>query len=430
MNKKPVRGLKKILQKLGPGLLTGAADNDPSGITTYSQTGAKFGPGLIWTIPFMLPLMYVVQEMCGRIGLVTGKGISAVLREHYPRRVVAIAAFLLFVANSVNIGANIAGMAAAARLIVPQVPFAVFAGAFIIAVLSIEVFSKYKSYSHILKWLTIALFAYMLTGFIAIKNWGEVIAYTFIPHLSFDPQFLMMLTAVFGTTISPYLFFWQASLETEEKRLHHEGKEDAESGIKPEHMKTMRFDTLSGMAFSQITAWFIIATSWVVLFNSGITEIDTAADAAEALEPLVSGFPHANTIASFIFAIGIIGLGLLSIPALATSASYAVSEVFGWREGISYKFKRAVGFYAMIVLATVSGLLIYIFGVSAIQALILAAVINGILAPILIFFILLICNNKNIMGEYVNTKLSNVIGIFTVIAMGLSAVLYLIFLWA
>ena len=395
---------KKATKVIGPGIITGAADDDPSGIATYSQTGAQFGYGQLWTIIFMLPLMTAVQEACARVGAVTGKGLAAVIKENYTKKVLYFAVFLVLVANTINIGADIGAMSAAAQLVIP-IPFAVLTLSFTALILILEIFISYKNYSKILKWLTLALLSYVISVFIIQEPWFEILKATFIPHFEFSFAFLFIITGLLGTTISPYMFFWEASEEVEEERkkhLIHNGKPTLGRNF----MKTLRLDNFLGMLSSQVASWCMIVVTATVLNKNGIINIATAADAAKALEPLVHTFPFAGILAKTIFAIGVIGLGMLAIPVLSASASYAVSETLNWNEGLNLKLKKAHGFYGIITIATIVGLIINFIGIDPVKALVFAAVINGIVAVPLIFIIAKIASNKKIMGEYTSGSLS------------------------
>jgi len=397
---------KKIWRALGPGLVTGAADDDPSGIATYSQAGAKFGYGQLWMAIFMLPLQIAIQEACARVGIVTGHGIAAITKKHYSRALVFVVVLLILIANIINIGADIAAMAAAAELIVPFHPL-MLTLFFTLIILLLEVFVCYKTYASLLKWLCLSLLAYIITVFIVNPPWMKILLATFIPHIEFTHVFLFMMIAMLGTTISPYLFFWEASQEVEEHKTKHLKKCKSTFHVSKQMLTTVRIDNFIGMFFSEITAWSIIVVAGTVLHNNGMTEINSAADAAKALEPFVQNFPNAGYLAKLIFAIGIIGLGLLSIPILAGSAAYAMSEVFNWRASLDLKFRQAYGFYSVIILATVTGLLINLISINPIAALVYAAVINGIVAVPLIFLIALIARNKKIMGKHRSGILSH-----------------------
>ncbi len=403
-NKK--RPFNRFLRILGPGLITGAADDDPSGIATYSQTGAQFGYGQLWTAIFTLPLMIAIQEACARIGRVTGKGIVTVVKKYYSRNVAIGVVLLVLIANTINIGADIGAMAAAAKLIVP-INFVVLILSFTAVILILEVFTSYGVYARILKWLALSLASYLITVLIIREPWQEILRATFVPHLEFNFAFLFILTGVIGTTISPYMFFWEADEEVEEERERGLISKEGQPRVSRQDIKTMRIDNTVGMFSSNLITWCIIVTTATVLYSHGITNIATSADAARALEPLVNTFPNAGLLAKLIFSAGIIGLGLLAVPVLSASASYAVSEAFSWRAGLSYKLKRAHGFYGVITVATLIGLLINFVGIDPIKALVITAVINGIIAVPLIFIIAGIANNKGIMGEFKSGWLSN-----------------------
>ncbi len=387
-----------MMKLVGPGIITGAADDDPSGIATYSQTGAQFGYGQLWTVLFILPFLTAVQEACARIGAVTGKGIAAVVRQHYSKKVLYFVVGLVLVANTINIGADIGAMAAAAQLVVP-VNFAFLTIGFTVLILLLEIFTSYKVYSRILKWLALALIAYLLSLIMIQVPWSTVLKATFIPHMEFNPAFLFIITGVFGTTISPYMFFWEASEEVEEERENHVKKIDGRPLLTKKYIKNLRIDNFMGMFFSQITTWSIIVVAGTVFFNNHITTISTAAEAAKALEPLVSGFPNAGVWAKIVFASGIIGLGMLAVPVLSGSAAYSIAEAFNWKEGLNQKFKKAHGFYGVITIAMLIGLLINFVGISPINALIYAAVLNGVASIPLLFLIGKIAADKAIMGK-------------------------------
>lgn len=413
--------LKKLLRSLGPGFITGAADDDPSGIATYSQTGAQFGYGQLWTALFMLPFMMAVQESCARIGAVTGKGIAAVVKDHYSKKILYFVIGLVIVANTINIGADIGAMASAVQLLLP-LPFTVLTLLFTILILVLEVFTSYKVYSRILKWLALALLSYPLTLFIINAPWPTILKATITPHIEFSFGFLFLITGVLGTTISPYMFFWQASEEVEEEKAHHLHNNGGKPEIDKSFIRRLRIDNSVGMIASEITTWSIIVVGATVLHMNGILTVNTAADAAKALEPLVQSFPHAGFMAKLIFSIGIVGLGLLAVPILSGSAAYALSEALNWRAGLNHKFQRAHGFYGVITIATLIGLLINFIGINPVQALVYAAVLNGIAAVPLIFLILRIANNKKIMGEFISKRLSNTLIFIAFLAMGSAAI--------
>ncbi len=413
---------KRFFKRLGPGLVTGAADDDPSGIGTYSQAGAIYGFKLAWMMLFMFPMMTVVQEMAGRVGLVTGKGLARVMRENYSRWIVYGAVFLLVFANVINIGADIGAMAASAQLFI-HIPYAALTILFTVTIVLLELLIPYKKYAKILKWLALSLFAYIITAFIISMPWGEVVHHTFVPHFSFDKEFIALIVALLGTTISPYLFFWEPSQETEEEIVHHWTTQSSELvKLSDRKVKNFRKDNFLGMFFSQLVAFFILITAAATLHAQGIFDIQTADQAARALEPLVKTFPHAGLVAQLLFAIGIIGTGLLAIPVLAGSASYAVSETIDIEEGLSRKVKRAKGFYGILAGATLVGLLINFVGISPIKALVYSAIINGVLAVPLILIILRISNNPKIMGEYRNRWVANTLGWVTFAVMAAAAI--------
>jgi NRAMP (natural resistance-associated macrophage protein)-like metal ion transporter len=411
--------IKGFWRVLGPGLVTGAADDDPSGIATYSQTGAQFGYGQLWTALWMLPLMTAVQESCARIGLVTGKGITTIVKECYSRAVLYTVVGLVVVANTINIGADLGAMAAAAQLLIPA-PFIVLTLIFTTIILVLEIFTSYKVYSKILKWLAVTLMAYPITLFIVHQPWATIFKATIVPHFELSFAFFFIITGVLGTTISPYMFFWEASQEVEEddeKHLLTKGK----PLISWMSVRRMRLDNTFGMIFSEFATWSIIVVGATVLHNSGVTNINTAADAAKALEPLVHTFPHAGFYAKLIFSFGIVCLGLLAIPVLSGSAAYSVSEALNWKASLNLKLKNARGFYIIIIAATVIGLLLNFIGVNPVKALVYAAVLNGVAAVPLLFLILKIASNEKIMGEFKSGWLSTTILWITFIAMGAAA---------
>lgn len=414
------RKTKKLLKILGPGLITGAADDDPSGIATYTQTGVQFGYGQLWTTLFALPLMTAIQEACARIGAVTGKGIAAVIKEHYSRKILYIALSFVLVANVINIGADLGAMGAAANLIIP-VNAAVLTLFFTVLTLVLEIFTSYKVYAKILKWFALALLSYPITVFLVHEPWGTLLRATLVPHIEFSFAFLFIITGILGTTISPYMFFWEANEEVEEEKEKHLIK-DGTPRITKKFMRGLRWDNFIGMLSSQVATWCIIVVAATVLNANGVTNVQTAADAAKALIPLVHTFPQAGFLAGLIFAIGIVGLGLLAVPVMAASASYALSEAFSWKEGLNLKFKRAHGFYGIITLATLIGLMINFIGINPIKALVFTAVFNGIAAVPLIFIIARIAQNKKIMGEHRSGVVSRIFVWATFLLMGAAAI--------
>lgn len=392
--------LRRLFKTLGPGLITGAADDDPSGIATYSQTGAQFGYGQLWTAVFIYPLMTAIQESSARIGAVTGHGLAKVIAQNYSKKILYSVVILVFIANTINIGADIGAMAEAVKLIIP-IPFVFLAFFFTFTILFLEIFTSYKTYANILKWLALALLSYPVTVFIVNQPWLEILKATFIPNIELNFNFLFIIIGVVGTTISPYMFFWEASQEVEEEILKHRlTQKIGIPKISNHFIKNIRIDNAVGMLASQIATWCIIVVTASVLHKSGVTNINTAADAARALEPLVSSFPNAGFFSKSLFATGIVGLGLLAVPVLAGSASYALSETFNWHEGLHLKLRKAQGFYGIIILSTLIGLAMNFIGINPIKALIFSAVFNGIVSVPLIFLIAKIAASKKIMGEY------------------------------
>lgn len=419
--------IKKLLKIIGPGVITGAADDDPSGIATYSQTGSQFGYGQLWTVILMLPFMTAIQEACARIGAVTGKGIASIIKENYSKKILYGAVILVIIANTINIGADLGAMAAAAHLVLP-INLVVLTLFFTALILLLEIFISYKKYAKILKWLALSLLAYPLTLFLVKEPWGTLLKATFIPHLELSFAFLFIITGVFGTTITPYMFFWEASEEVEEEREKHLIKH-GETHITKSFLRSLRIDNFIGMLSSEIATWCIIVVAATVLNANGVINIATASDAAKALEPLVHTFPYAGFLAKLIFAIGIIGLGLLAVPVLSASASYAVAETFNWKESLNLKLKRAHGFYGVITIATIIGLMINFIGIDPIKALIYAAVFNGVAAVPLIFIIAKIARNEKIMGEHRSGNLSNIFVWGTFVIMGAAAVAMFFTFW-
>ena len=404
-------------QMLGPGLTTGAADDDPSGIATYSQTGAQYGFGLLWLAAFTFPLMAVVQEMCARIGLVTGRGLAGNIKRHYPKKVLYTVTALLFLANTFNIGADLGAMAKAAQLLWPNFSFTLLIFFFTILSLVLQIFTSYKDYAKYLKWLALVLMSYVLTAFFVRVDWRAVLTSAFLPHLTFSPGQIFLVCGILGTTISPYLFFWQTSQEVEEEIL--QGKTTIklrQTETTDLEVKKMRVDIWSGMFFSNLAMFFIILVCAATLFNAGLTNIQTAAEAATALRPL------AGQYAFFLFAVGIIGVGLLAVPVLAGSASYALSESFGWKQGLCHKFKKARAFYGVIILSMVIGLILNFVGLDPIKALIYSAVANGIIAPVILVLIVHMSDNKKIMGVRKNGRAISALGWITCAVMILASV--------
>jgi NRAMP (natural resistance-associated macrophage protein)-like metal ion transporter len=414
------RRTKDLVKIVGPGLITGAADDDPSGIATYTQTGAQFGYGQLWTAVLLLPFMTAIQEACARIGAVTGTGIAAVIKKNYNKKILYSVTALVLVANTINIGADLGAMGAAAQLIIP-LNFTILTLFFTALILCLEIFTSYRTYAKILKWFALALLSYPLTVFLVHEPWGTLLRATFVPHVQLSFAFLFIITGVLGTTISPYMFFWEASEETEEEKEKHLIKNGV-THVTKKFMRALRIDNFLGMLSSEIATWCIIVVAATVLNAHGLTNIATTADAAKALEPLVHTFPNAGFLAKVIFSIGVIGLGLLGVPVLSASASYAITEAFSWKEGLNLKFKRAHGFYGVITIATIIGLMINFIGINPINALVFTAVFNGVAAVPLIFIIAKIARDEKIMGEHKSGWLSNTFVWATFILMTASAV--------
>jgi NRAMP (natural resistance-associated macrophage protein)-like metal ion transporter len=403
------RSLTRLWRLPGAGVVTGASDDDPSGIATYSVAGAQTGYSLLWTSLVSLPLNVGVQEICARIGLVTGGGLASVLRRHYPRRLLIALVALLFIANTVNIGADIAAVAAGIDLLT-GVPAGALVVPVAIAVSMTEVFVPYRVFAAYLKVLTLVLFAYVADAFVAGPDWGRAIRSTFVPRFELNASFATTLVAILGTTISPYLFFWETSEEVEE--MHRRG---IEPGDEPE-LRRVQIDTSIGMLLANVVFYFIVLTTAATLYPAGIRHIATAREAAEALRPL------AGDKATVLFAIGLVGTGLLAIPVLAGSAAYAIAEVFEWREGLESRPREAPQFYAVIAIATLIGMAIALSGVGAIRALFVAAVVNGVISPVLIAAIVVVSNDERVLGEHRSGIVSNVLGVATVVVMGSAAV--------
>jgi len=389
--------LKRAIGILGPGIVTGAADDDPSGIATYTQTGAQFGYGQLWTALWMLPLLTAVQEACGRIGNVTGKGLAAVIKSRYNLRALRALVTLLLVANVINIGADIGAVAASEHLVIP-VPSAVLAVVFTAVLLSVEIRFSYRRYARVLKWLTLALLAYPATALLVAEPWARIAKATFVPHLQLSASFFYVLTAVIGTTISPYMFFWQASQEVEERQARA-----------VRSLRDVRLDNAAGMFNSQAIAWAIIVVGATVLHAHGVTTVNSAAAAAKALRPLVKTFPHAGVLAEALFAFGVTVLGMLAVPVLAGSAAYAVSEARGWPEGLDLTPKAGRNFYGIITLAMLLGLVFTVIGVNPVAALVFAAVVNAVVSVPLLWVILRLSSDQSLMGQARSGRLSKAV---------------------
>jgi NRAMP (natural resistance-associated macrophage protein)-like metal ion transporter len=409
-------------KKLGPGLITGAADDDPSGIATYSQAGAGFGYAMLWTALLTFPLMVGIQMVSARIGRVTGHGLAANIRLHYSPALLYVLVGLLLIANTINIAADIGAMAAALKLLIGG-PVHWYAIAFAMVSLVLQIFIPFPRYAPILKILTLSLFAYVATVFVVNVPWGEVFYRTIMPSISFKVDYVMAVVAVFGTTISPYLFFWQASQEAEELRATEgdaplrEAPEQAQS-----HLQRIKIDTYIGMGFSNLIAFFIILTAAVTLHVHGITDIQTSAQAAEALRPLAGEF------AFLLFTAGIVGTGLLAVPVLAGSAAYAIAESFDWRIGLGRKLLEARGFYMILIIATLLGVALNFTPIDPIKALFWSAVINGVIAVPIMVVIMLMVARPDVMGQFVISLRHRIIGWLATAVMAL-AVLAMAVTW-
>ena len=402
--------IRSFWKKLGPGLITGASDDDPSGIATYSQAGAQYGLSTLWTALITFPLMAAIQEMCARIGLVTAKGLTGTLRDHYSRPILYLMVLFSFPAIVMNIGANIAGMGAVGNLLIPTVPAAFFSIGFTALLFVLIIYLPYRKFASILKYLCIVLLVYLIVPFLYKQDWLAILKGALIPKITFDKKYISILVGILGTTLSPYLFFWQATMAAEDN-IHKRKKIIIDKKI----LDDIKQDVDFGMLFSNIVMFFVILTSGTVLFNGGIHNIETVEQAAMSLRPL------AGDAAYLLFAIGVIGTGLLAIPVLCGSLSYIITESFGWKRGLDKKFHQAKAFYVVAGMSLVLGLLINYVGISPIKALLWSAILYGLTAPVLIAIILHIANNKEIMGEFTNNKFSNLLGFAALILMTIAA---------
>ncbi len=403
---------------LGPGLITGASDDDPSGIATYSQAGAQFGLSTLWTALFTFPLMAAIQGMCARIGIVTAEGLTVTLKKYYSKPLLYTMLLFSFPAITLNIGADIQGMGAVAHMLYPQISVSVYCIAITAILLFVIIKYPYKKIAGILKWLCLSLLLYVMVPFMVKQDWTQVALNTFIPTIKMNKEFLSIVVGILGTTISPYLFFWQATMEAED--IQHGKKRNVI--IDKVALGEMKIDVNIGMLLSNFVMFFIILTAGSVLFPAGIRQIDTVDQAAKALAPL------AGKLTYLIFATGVLGTGLLAIPVLAGSQSYMLAETFGWNAGLDKKFSQAKPFYISIIISLLVGLSLDFFGVSPIKALLYTAISYGLTAPVLIAVIMHIANNKKIMGEHTNTVLSNVLGVITFLLMSVAAVGLIYFL--
>lgn len=403
-------------KKLGPGLVTGASDDDPSGIATYSQAGAAYGLSTLWTAIIAFPLMASIQQMCARIGLVTAQGLTGTLKKHYPRPFLYLMLLFSFPAIVLNIGADIAGMGAVGNLLFPSIDANYFSIFFTILLLCLIILLPYQKIASVLKYLCMVMLVYFAVPFLYKQDFAAIFKATFIPTIKFDKDFIALIVGILGTTISPYLFFWQASVEVEE--MKHKRKHLI---VNKRIIHEMNQDVDFGMTISGFVMYFIILTTGTVLFKGGIHQIDTVEQAALALKPL------AGNLAYLLFAIGVIGTGLIAIPVLSGALSYIFTETFGWEQGLDKKFHEAKGFYFIISISLLLGLSLNYVGITPIQSLIYTAILYGLTAPVLIAMILHISNNKKIMGENVNGKISNLLG-FTALILMTAAATILIYL--
>lgn len=414
--------IRRYWKTLGPGLVTGAADDDPSGIATYSQAGAQYGLQLIWLSVFTFPLSAVIQEMCARIGMVSGMGLAENIRRKYPKHLLYICVGLLFAANTFNIGADLGAIAASVQLLAPSFNFVITIIAFTLLSVWLQIVTSYKVYSQYLKYLALVLLSYVATGLLIGFDWGQVLAHVVMPSMSFSKEGIFIVCGILGTTISPYLFFWQPSQEVEEEIGMGRVTLKSRKGATDTEIRDMRVDVWSGMFVSNLVMFFIIGVCATALFDNGIISINTAAEAAVALRPLAGGW------ASVIFALGVIGTGLLAIPVLAGSSAYAIAETFHWHEGLYKKFRAAYGFYLTIAVSMIIALALNFSGIDPIKALIYSAVANGIVAPIVLFFVVHLSSDKSVMGDRINSRVASIIGWLIIIIMamaGLAAIISL-----
>jgi NRAMP (natural resistance-associated macrophage protein)-like metal ion transporter len=414
-NKVSPRGLRHFFAELGPGLITGAADDDPSGISTYSVTGASFGYAPLWTALFSFPLMAAVQMMCARLGMVTGRGLASNLRRNYSRGIVWAACALLIVANVVNIGADLGGMAEATGMMTGVSQY-IWTPIYAALIISLLFWTSYRHIAKIFKWLTLILFAYIIAAFLAHPDWKAVLRATFVPHIQWSSSYLAAFVGILGTTISPYLFFWQASQEVEEERKIGRRTITEREGATDGELRSSRRDVLAGMFFSNLVMYFIILTTAATLHAHGKTSIDTAQQAAEALKPV------AGKGAYLLFTLGLIGTGMLGVPVLAGGAAYAVAEARDWRGTLEDKPSLAKKFYAVVAVSMLLGLSLNYAGIHAVKMLFLAAVLNGVLAPPLIVMVVLLTSNKKVMGKRVNPWVLKWLGWATAVTMAAAAI--------
>ncbi len=410
-----LRSIRRFWGSLGPGVITGAADDDPSGIATYSIAGAQFGTAFLWLALFTWPLMAAVQTMCARIGMVTGKGLMGALQQKFPRRVLAVGCFALFAANTLNIGADLAGMADAAEL-ATRVNSHVWVVLFAVLISWATVRLRYAAVANVLKWLALVLFAYVIDAFVVGPHWSTVLHDTVTPSVPHGPGGWATLVAILGTTISPYLFFWQASQEVEEEKALGRHSLVTRRGASADEIVARKLDVGIGTFFSNAAMFFIILTTALTLHNAGITHVETSRDVAKALEPIAGKF------ATWLYMIGILGTGLLAIPTLAGSAAYAFAETFGWKQGIDEHFRGAPAFYTVLVASVGVGVLLDFTRVNPVRALFWSAVVNGLLAPVLLLAVLLAASDRKLMQGQPSSRLGIIVVGVTTVAMFVAAV--------
>jgi NRAMP (natural resistance-associated macrophage protein)-like metal ion transporter len=407
--------VQRFLKVFGPGLITGASDDDPSGVGTYALAGATYGFQTLWMALVTFPMMAAVQFMCAKIGMVSGRGLAGVVKANYSKRLLYTTVIALVVANTINAGADLGAIAAGINLIAP-VPIRVLILPVAAAVIALQVLGSYRLIANIFKWLSLALLAYVLSAFFSKPNIGDVLRGTFLPSLAWNKDFLAMTVGILGTTISPYMFFWQSNQEVEEEIAAGRKTLRQRRGATKAELRYAAIDVNIGMLLSNVVMYFIILSTAATLFAAGKRDIQTAAEAAVALRPL------AGKAAEMLLAVGLIGTGFLAVPILTGSSAYAVAEAFGWEHGLDKKPHSARAFYWVIAGATVVGALMNFVGINPVKALFVTAVINGLLAPPLLFLILRVSNSRKIMGERVNGRVLNVLGWVTAVAMSAAAV--------
>jgi len=407
--------IKRFMDRLGPGLITGASDDDPSGIGTYTQAGAAFGYATLWTAIVTLPLMIVVQHISAKIGLCGGRGLAGVLRRYYSKKLLYPVVLGLVVANTINAGADISAIAAAINMFVP-IPIAAMVLPIAVLIVIVQVWGSYHLMVKIFKWLTLTLFAYVIAAFVARPDWTSVVRSTFVPQIQFTSEYVTTIVAILGTTISPYLFFWEASEQVEDEKSEGRKTIASRRGATDAEIKKEKIDTIVGMVFCNLVFYFVILAAGATLHVSGRTEIQSATEAAQALRPL------AGDLATLLFAIGLIGAGLLAIPVLTGASAYAVAETFNWRSGLDEKPRHAIRFYAVIAVSTLVGVIINFAGINPIRALFWTAVINGVVAPPLLVIVMIIANNKRVMGTRTNGTFTNIVGWLAAVIMFAAAI--------